>query len=497
MPQFINTNTLSLNAQRNLNSSQDALATSLQRLSSGMRINSAKDDAAGLAIVDRMTSQIRGLNVAVRNANDGISLAQTAEGALQESQNILQRMRELSIQSANGTNSTSDREALQAEVAQLQAELTRIADTTTFNSKKLFDGTFGTETFQVGANANESIAVTVDAADAASLGSHTMSLIGTATGKTVTAAAGLTANGVLVEADLAITASGGTASAISYAVNSSAKDIADAINTAAGSVGITATATNSATLSGFTNIAATGDTVSFDIGQLGSVSNVSATLTSANDLTALVAAINGVSSSTGISASFTNVADKSNITLKSIDGRDIFIDNFADSAGTNATASFNNTATGATAATLTNANDGSIAVGVVELSSTKSFSTATANADVFAAAGVNNSAFSSVSGVDIDTATGAQSALSVIDAALRQISDQRADLGAIQNRFVSTISNLQNISENVASARSRIQDADFAAETAQLSRNQILQQAGIAMLAQANAAPQNVLSLLQ
>jgi flagellin len=502
MPQFINTNTLSLNAQRNLNSSQNSLATSLQRLSSGLRINSAKDDAAGLAIADRMTSQIRGLNQAVRNANDGISLAQTAEGALQESQNILQRMRELSIQSANGTNSTSDREALQAEVSQLQSELTRIADTTTFNNKKLFDGTFGSQTFQVGSNANETISVTVDAADAASLGSNTMTLNGASgvlgTGSTIAAAAGIAANGVLVEADLGITAGGGNATGISYAVNSSAKGIADAINTAAAGIGISATASNSATLSGFTNIASSGDTVTFDIGQLGSVSNISATLTSSNDLTALVSAINGVSSATGISASFTNIADKSNISLKSIDGRDIFIDNFVDT-GTNGTASFNSTATGATAQTINNTNDGSLAVGVVELSSTKSFSTATANADAFAVAGVNNSAFTSVSGLDISgtDGSGAQAAINVIDAALRQISDQRGDLGAIQNRFSSTISNLGNISENVSAARSRIQDADFAMETAQLSRNQILQQAGIAMLSQANANPQNVLSLLQ
>ena len=157
MPQVINTNIMSLNSQRNLNTSQEALQVSLQRLSSGLRINSAKDDAAGLAISERFTSQIRGLNQAVRNANDGISLAQTAEGALAESGNILQRVRELAVQSANATNSASDRQALQSEVGQLVQELDRIAKNTEFNGQKLLDGTFGTAVFQVGANANQTI----------------------------------------------------------------------------------------------------------------------------------------------------------------------------------------------------------------------------------------------------------------------------------------------------------------------------------------------------
>jgi len=270
----VNTNVASLNTQRNLNTSSRALDTSLQRLSTGSRINSAKDDAAGLQISNRLTSQINGLNVAARNANDGISMAQVTEGALQQSTNILQRMRELSLQSANGSNSDEDRASLQLEVAQLQEELTRIAETTSFGTQKLLDGSLGSVDFQVGANANEVISVDFGAA-------------------------------------------------------------------------------------------------AFDAAGLG------------------------------------------------------------------------------------------------------------------------------VDAVDISDVTGSQSAIADIDAALQQIDDQRSALGAVQNRFENTISNLQNIAENVSASRGRIQDTDFAAETANLSKNQVLQQAGTAILAQANQLPQAVLSLLR
>lgn len=495
MPQYINTNTLSLNAQRNLNSSQNALATSLQRLSSGLRINSAADDAAGLAIADRMTSQIRGLNQAVRNANDGISLAQTAEGALQESQNILQRMRELSIQAANGSYNNSDREALQSEVSQLQSELTRIADTTTFNNKTLFDGSFGSQTFQVGAKANETISVSLADARAERIGSNTLTATGSLS-DTVAVVTAADSNGVGSESDLSITTSQGTSGSITYASDAEASEIAAAINAAAGSIGITATATNTATLSGMTN-ATLGDNISFTLNG----SSVSASLTDVNDLSGLAAAINGVAGSTGVTATFADSSDKSSITLVTTDGRDIDIIGFADDdaggGGAAATVVVGNS-DGSSTTTLTSgaANDANV-IGEVQLSSSSgSFTLANAETDIFASAS-QASAFSAVSAVDIGTAAGAQSAIAVIDSALTTISSQRADLGAIQNRFSSTISNLQSISENVSSARSRIEDADFAAETAALSRNQILQQAGIAMLSQANAVPQNVLSLLQ
>lgn len=484
----VNTNVASLNTQRNLSNSSNALSTSLQRLSTGSRINSAKDDAAGLQISNRLTSQINGLGVAVRNANDGISMAQTAEGALQQSTNILQRMRDLSLQSANGSNGQSERNALQSEVTQLQAELTRIGDTTRFGSQKLLDGSFGTKTFQVGAQANETIAVTVADARSSALGSNVLTADGTKTGGVfVDAAAYTTGNGVGAETDLAITTNAGTASNIAYAANAGADAIASAINTAAGSIGVTATASNSTTLSG---LSAAG-TVSFNLNG----SAISASITNASDLTALQSAINGASSSTGITASFTTAGAKDSLTLSTTDGRNIQLGTFANSAGgTTDTISFGgSTLTEGVAAT---AN--AVKTGTVELSSSKgTIVTANANADVFAAAGTNTSAFSSVASINISTQAGSQSAIAVIDAAIGQIDSQRADLGAIQNRFENTISNLQNISENSSASRGRIQDTDFAAETANLSKNQVLQQAGTAILAQANQLPQAVLSLLR
>lgn len=496
MPQVINTNIASLTAQRNLNRSQGDLRTSLERLSSGLRINSAKDDAAGLAISERMTAQVNGLNQAARNANDGISLAQTAEGALNETGNILQRMRELSLQAANGSNSASDREALQAEVSQLKQEMTRIAEQTSFNGQTLLDGSFGSRSFQVGANANQTISVSVDDARAASLGSHSMTANGTLTGSIQT---GTTAdqNTVSAETDLTVTTGAGTSAAISYSQHAEASDIADAINTGAGSVGITASASNTATLENLAD--ADGDGVSFTLNG----STVSASVTNSNDLSEIAAAINGVAESTGVTATFADSSDKSSLTLKTTDGRDIDISGFADddASGAGVAANVELNGHGSTGNTLTSggATTSAIAVGTVELTSSEgAFTLANASTEVFTGASASSS-FSAVSDVDISGGddSGAQSALAVIDSALAAVSSQRADLGAMQNRFESTISNLQTTSENVSAARSRIQDADFAAETAALTKAQILQQAGTSVLSQANSLPQNVLSLLQ
>ncbi|WP_334188511.1 flagellin N-terminal helical domain-containing protein [Noviherbaspirillum sp.] len=482
MASFINTNIASLNAQRNLSTSSAGLETALQRLSSGLRINSAKDDAAGLAISSRFTSQIKGLNQAARNANDGISLAQTAEGALGEIGNNLQRIRELAVQSANATNSASDRNALNAEASQLVAEITRVAGQTAFNGVNLLDGSFANQDFQVGANANQTIRVgSIGDARATALGSNTMTLNGTRTGDTTAAAAtNALGNGILVEADLTIsTANGGTTAAISYAAGADAKTIAAAINTAASGVGVTATAENSATLSGLS----AGGAISFTLGSTA----ISATVADPTDLTELQAAINGASSSTGITANFSSTSSKASLTLTTTDGRDIAIENFL---GANANFSGTTLTTGG--------NDSSIKTGTVTLSSSKGrIDTANANADVFALAGTNTSSFQSLAGMTLSTAAGAQSALSVIDSALASVNGSRADLGAIQNRFSSVISNLQTTSENLSASRSRIQDTDFASETATLTRGQILQQAGTAMLAQANSLPNGVLSLLR
>jgi flagellin len=488
MPQIINSNIASLNAQRNLNASQSALATSLQRLSSGLRINSAKDDAAGMAIADRMTSQIRGLNQAARNANDGISLAQTAEGALSEVSNNLQRIRELAIQSANSTNTSSDRASLDAEAQQLIAEITRVATQTSFNGLNLLDGSFTSQSFQVGANANQTISVSSIAdARATGLGSNILLAAGTVMGTTKAAAADLTGgNTIAVEAGLTVTTvNGGTSATFGYAAGADAKAIAAAINTNAASVGVTATASNSATLSG---VSAAG-TVSFTLGGTASAA-ISAAITDPTDLTALVGAINGAAGVTGVTATFTSATAKNSITLTSNDGSDISILNYANtSAVVGDTMAFSGV-------TLTEGgNDSSIKTGSVSLSSSKGAITlAGHNADVF---NTGSSTFSSMAGVTLTSAANAQLAIATVDAALAQVNVSRGDLGAYQNRFSSAIANLQATSENLTAARSRIQDADFAAETASLTRNQILQQAGTAMLAQANQLPNNVLTLLR
>jgi flagellin len=491
--QTINTNISSLTAQRNSSKVQDQLSTSMARLSSGLRINSAKDDAAGLAISERFTTQIRGLNQAARNANDAISLAQTAEGALGSVSDNLQRIRELAVQAANATNSATDRAALQQEASQLVSEVQRVGTQTDFNGIKLLDGSFTAKSFQVGANANETITLAsiVDARTSA-LGSHTLVADGTITGSTVVSATAVTTgNGMGAETNLTLSTNAGTTSAISYAAQSGANQIAAAINAAGAGIGITATASNSTTLA---SLSAPG-TVSFNIVGGTASGAVSAVITDQNDLSNLVSAINGVQGTTGVTAAFTSTSSKASITLSTTDGRNISIDTFNNTAGgAGDTVVFGGSTLTDGAAATANA----VVTGTVSLSSNKGpIATATANADAFTAAGVNNSSFASLAAVDLSTAGGATNALSVIDAALSQVNSGRADLGAIQNRFSSTISSLQTTSENLTASRSRIQDADFAKETAALSRAQVLQQAATAMVAQANQLPQQVLQLLK
>ena len=486
----INTNIASLNAQRNLTTSQSALSTSLQRLSSGLRINSAKDDAAGLAIANRMTSQVNGLNQAARNANDGISLAQTAEGAMAEIGNNLQRLRELAVQSANATNSASDRASLDAESSQLIAEITRVSSQTSFNGINLLDGSFSAQAFQVGANANQTISInSIADSRSTALGSNILNGVGAViglggVGATKAAATDLTGgNLVTIESNLTITTTnGGTTSAISYAALADAKAVAAAINSAASGVGVTATASNSATLSGVS--------VAGTITMTLNGSAISAAVSDPTDLTALMSAINGAQGSTGVVASFTSTSTKAGLTLSTTDGRDISVLDYANTGV--GTASFSGVTLTSGAAT-----DSTIKSGSVSLASSKGTITlAGANTDVFTSA-TQASAFSAVSGISLASAANAQLAIATVDAALSQINVSRGDLGAYQNRFSSAIANLQTTTENVTAARSRIQDADFAQETASMTRNSVLQQAGIAMLAQANALPNQVLTLLR
>ena len=496
----INTNVASLSAQNQLNKSQELSNQALERLSSGLRINSAKDDAAGLAISTRFQSQISGLNVAQRNANDGISLAQTAEGALEETTNILQRIRELSVQSANSTNSSSDRSALQGEVNQLKQELDRIAGTTQFNGLNLLDGSFTAQSFQVGANANQTISVSVTGARGADLGNNTVSgesntTVSQGTGSVAAAAADVATVGNNTIATQNITVSGTEGSeVVGITQGDTAEAIAAAVNAETGTTGVTATASTTATLAG---LSADG-TVSFTLGSGGDTSTISAAVTT-TDLGALAKAINDTSGTTGITAE----VNGGEITLTQADGKDIRLQDFANSGAATGTVTLQGSGD-PTAVTLTaGSTDSTIASGSVEFASSGAFSVSSSVAETagsilnVAADTVVGSNLQSVSSIDIGTVAGANSAIEIADAALEQISGIRADLGAAQNRFESTIANLSTTAENLSAANSRILDADFASETAKLSKAQVLQQAGISVLAQANARPQQVLSLLQ
>ncbi len=519
MASTINTNILSLNSQRNLNKSQGALAKSLQRLSSGLRINSAKDDAAGLAISSRMTSQIKGLNQAARNANDGISLAQTAEGALSQTGDLLQRMRELSVQSSNASNSASDRAALQAEVNQLKQEIDRVSDTTEFNGLKLLDGSFTSQSFQVGANSNQVINVSVEGSATTDLqdnrvdGTNDSAASGT-TSVQAAAASAVSANGIAAQT-LTISGSLGKVDDLSVAANTSAFDIAASITAREAESGVTASAINEINLS-----AASSGTVSFDLytGD-GSASDstkvtVTATVGASGTLTAfdeLASEINKKSGTTGINA---EVTVDGSLKLTERTGKDIAIDDFTNSNdGTIVVAAYakddangNDVVLTASSATLTGsggtATDSTRTTGRIALHSAATYtvtSTVGSGGSVFAntASGdLTGSEAKKLNTVDISSVDGAQNAINIIDSALSQVNSFRADLGAVQNRFEATITSLQTTSENLSAARSRIQDTDFAAETANLTRAQILQQAGTAMLAQANQVPQGVLSLL-
>ena len=498
MPQVINTNISSLNAQRQLNRSQMDQQTAMERLSSGLRINSAKDDAAGLAIADRMTSQIRGMNQAVRNANDGISLAQVAEGALQESSNILQRIRELSVQSANDSNSANDRASLQKEVVQLQSELNRIANTTTFNGKKLLDGSFSGQQFQVGAFANETVDITVAGATTEILGNHRYTNDDAAGNINAVSAAGTSKQSNNVGAQT-LTVSGSSADTVTVGAGASAKTIADGVNAISETTGVTASAISYAKLD---NLGEKGN-ISFQLyGQnTGSAVTVSANITDKDDLTALANAINDNAGATGITATLTG--DKKGVVLKNTEGYDIAIEAFTTTAGTTKTIDMTglqedgSTLVGSAQTLTGGGNDSATVGGNLILDSNIAFTVTSTDTTITAGTSAESSTLQKVAAIDISTQAGSNDALSIVDGALANISSNRASLGAIQNRFSSTISNLENVSQNVSAARSRIQDADFAQESANLARNQILQQAGLAMLTQANASSQNVLSLLR
>lgn len=598
MAQIINTNIASLNAQRNLNTSQASLATSLERLSSGLRINSAKDDAAGLAISERFTTQIRGLNQAVRNANDGISLSQTAEGALGELTNNLQRIRELAVQSANATNSDSDRAALNQEVEQRLAEIDRIASQTSFNGRKVLDGTFGNAAFQVGANVGETISLdlstSVRQGSIGAIASATTVDLDTVISETVAGTTGSAATYTFDATNLISDYSTVTGSAAEYTTDTlTAGDFDDAVFTvtppggAAFNVDTTgqtfASVAEVATFiqgeagygaAGFT-VADAGNTLVFtaddntagnitfggaDAGLLtagGPTDTAGVADDASNNATFTLAAPDGNAITVTLDSDITSAADLLTAIqgatgygddfTAAVDGTNIVLTDDANEAGSFAIAGANaalvtdeevdstagvadvaavagNTLTisdltiqigDADAVTVANAAYDSIdtfvgaintALGgnataqlddanVLTITSSETVTIGGADAGTvftateFAAAG-------SLASTNVSTIADSNDAIARIDSALTSVSDLRSTFGAIQNRFESTIANLSTTVESLSASRSRIQDADFAAETANLTRAQILQQAGTAILAQANALPQNVLSLL-
>lgn len=606
MAAFINTNISSLNAQRNLNTSQSSLATSLQRLSSGLRINSAKDDAAGLAISERMSSQIRGADQAARNANDGISLAQTAEGDLAQIGNNLQRIRELAVQASNASNSASDRASLNAEATQLIAEIDRVANSSSFNGIKLLDGSFNAQTFQVGANNTSNDRISIDSigsAKANSLGVGSGSSYSTKVSGTNVSAGALGAGDLVINGyQVGATSSDGVSN---VGGNTSAIAKAAAINAISSKTGVTATV-EATTVEG---TAATGFATEIEDGDITingvNIGAIAAAGSAGERGSQVAAAVNAKSSQTGVTATFDSATGK--VELNAADGRNITVSRASDShtgvantvsglgsgttgadaaaATTTSRAQINLSSTSSTGITLANGGTGTVtgnaptvfadandiaegdivingvSIGAVTYGAAEDAASAggliadainektsetgvTAAADAgtgaitltannagftietkgtalatvtgFAVgktviggagasasgltAGVNSAtatAGAGVSSLDLTTAEGAQAALTTLDSAISSVNSSRAALGAYQNRFASTVASLQTTSENLSASRSRIQDTDFAKETASLTRGQILQQAGTAMLAQANSLPNGVLALLR
>ena len=473
MPLVINTNIQSLNAQRNLNKTLMPLQTAMQRLSSGLRINSAKDDAAGLAVAVRMNSQIKGLSQAVRNANDAVSLVQTGEGAIDEMTNALQRIRELAVQSANASNTALDRSATDKEVQQLIQEVDRIAAQTQFNNQTLLDGTLGSKAFQIGANAGQTISVSM----AQGLKSTQIGQIATQTGVAVSIANIVDNSTYINGQEVTLSVAGAAAGQLA----DSAYTKAMAINSS-GISGVTATA--NATTN--TNTNANGVTLNdaadhYKLG-INGVNVYEHTGVVTVTQSALVDTINVYASQTGVTAEVTGGFIK----LTAADGRNIdIVSEVTGGGGANAYAYAAGTINARGTLTLSSSTN----IDIGDTGNRLGFGAGTSTITV--------DTTKNLSGVKVTDVDKSNDAINRVDSALNVISNMRADLGAILNRFTSTMSNLSNVLENITAAHSRIMDADFAAETANITKAQILQQAGISVLAQANSLPQNVLTLLR
>ena len=566
MAMVINTNVSSLTAQRALAESNAELQTAMERLSTGSKINSAADDAAGLAMTQRMTAQVKGLAMAVKNANDGQALTQSIEGALGEVSDMLQRMRELSLQAANGTNSSADRTFLQSEVNLLIQEISRVATNTRYNGELILDGTFLNKSLQVGIEEGENIIFSVESVAAESVGAHT--LVGNGIGA-APAAADPAANSTTIEDDIEIFGFLGTKST-EASTGDSAKQTAVKVNNLTGETGVKAYAKTFASLA---SSSATAKTYSVKVNGYSTGNFV----ISSGDVESAVDAINQISGSTGVTAS----SSGNKVVLFDSDGDDITVENtqtlsghsdlvvaklgedglvtnvvgqeislavaggsdatrvtgtikmvsanpfsidqkFAKSGGsTDDTTLGSNAASGAT--TIAFASVADFAVGDAfrldgESTPTTHYITGISGSNVtftpaltgavssgeeiykdsgYYTDAASTSSLKNLTQININTAINAGDSISIIDAALDKVAQMRSDLGAIENRLAYTVSNLMNIAEKTADARSRLDDADYALESARLAKAQVVQQAGTSMLAQANQMTQLVLDLLR
>jgi len=499
----INTNVGALSAKAAVGSVNTAMETAMERLSSGKRINAAKDDAAGTSIATRLGSEIASTNMAIRNALDAQSLIDSAEGAQAEMTNILIRMRELSIQSANDTNSNEDRLNLNLEVSQLIAELDRIATVTTWAGIPLLDGSFVSRSFQIGAGADQAVQVTQASMKPADIGEHQIDSTAYA------AVAAAAATNTTTDTDLRILGKGGSAVA-AFDAKASAATVAAAINAGTPTTGVSATAHTAVrvTLGGDPT-----STTSFTLQGGGSAVTINTTVSDNADLTSLMTTINAFSGTSGVTAEFDGT-NKSALVLREANGDNITIADFTATTGSTAVTalvqkqsnfsgtSFVGTGDGITLTSNTTAAtalDSTVITGVFRMSSTEAFtvSDATATTGYFGANTAAASTLSKVSNISITTQAGAAASLGVIDTALTAVNTSRAKLGAVSNRLEMTVTNLTNIVTNLSEGRGRIEDADFAAESTELAKTQILQQASMAMLSQANASKQSVMGLLQ
>jgi flagellin len=492
MSTSINTNISALAAQGSLRKTGIAQATSMERLSTGIRINNAKDDAAGLAISTRMTANIRGISAAIRNANDGISLTQTAEGSLAAIGDNLQRIRELAVQSANTGNNSSDRSALNAEASQLVAEIDRVASNTAFNGIKLLDGSFRNQDLQVGAgnDVNDRITISIGSAKSNSLGvgggsSYSTSVTAAAAGSGTALTSGeLVINGFAVGP----TVTDGVSSA---AADASGISIAAAINAISGSTGVTAKVAantlNGTTVAGADAAINAGD-ITINGVNLGAIAAASAA-TGPTRGAQVSAAVNSVSNQTGVTATFNTTTGA--VALSAADGRNIVV------AYNDARADAAKTGLGAAGTKVAVVSLSSSSASGITLAATTATGAARSGFTTLGYTAATATAGAGVSSVDLTTASGAQTALTTLDKAINTITDSRASMGAYQNRLTATIANLETTSMNLSASRSRILDTDYAKETTNLAKSQIITQAATAMLAQANQSAQSVLALLK